>query len=508
MPLLPTDALRLTALELAQAIQQGDVTAHAVSEASLNTIEQHDEAVGAFLSLRREAALNEAAAVDAKVARGETLPLLAGVPIAIKDNISVSGSPATCASQMLANYVAPYDASVVHKLKHHGLPLIGKTNMDEFAMGSSTETSAFKLTHNPWNLNKVPGGSSGGSAACVSAGMLPLSLGSDTGGSVRQPASLCGLVGLKPTYGLVSRFGLVAYASSLDQISPFARTVQDCAALLQVIAGQDVNDMTSASAPKEVPNWLSLLQAPQASERLLGRKLRVGVVQQLNGEGMDAEVQANFQQVLATLQAHGAEISTVSIDAIKEALAAYYVIAPAECSSNLARFDGVRYGLSEREDVENVYHMFRKTRAKGFGKEVKRRILLGTFALSSGYYDAYYGKAQLTRKLLTQSFNKAFEQVDVLICPTSPTTAFDIGSKTDDPITMYLSDVATIPVNLAGIPAMSLPSGFDSQGLPMGVQLMAPRFGESALLCAAFDLQEALGLKNLVAPVAQAVTAS
>jgi aspartyl-tRNA(Asn)/glutamyl-tRNA(Gln) amidotransferase subunit A len=492
-----TPFLNQSALAVHQAIQSGETTAVSVLDATYVHIEAHEAQVGAFLSLTKDLAYDYATEVDKKVKAGEKLPLLAGVPIAVKDNISVQGAKTTCGSKILETYVAPYDATVVKQLKDRGMPIVGKTNLDEFAMGSSTENSAFQLTHNPWNLNKVPGGSSGGSAACVSAGMVSLSLGSDTGGSVRQPASLCGLVGLKPTYGLVSRFGLVAYASSLDQISPFGRSVADVAALLDVIAGHDANDMTSAQFKPETP-YLNSANPEALPQRLGGKKLKVGIIAELNGEGMDASVQQAFQQSVKLFEAQGAEVVTLSIGGIREMMAAYYIIAPAEASSNLARFDGIRYGVRTKEKVENVYDLFRKNRSEGFGAEVKRRILLGTFALSSGYYDAYYGKAQAARRLLVAEFEKAWQQVDVLICPTSPTTAFDIGAKTDDPITMYLSDVATIPINLAGIPALSLPCGFDENNLPIGLQIMAPKFAETTLLGVASLFEDAIGLKNLI----------
>jgi aspartyl-tRNA(Asn)/glutamyl-tRNA(Gln) amidotransferase subunit A len=488
-----------SALALASQIKQQHLSAEALLQACYDQIEAHEGDVGAFLSLNKDSAFEQAQAVDAKAKAGDALPLLAGVPIGIKDNLSVTGTKTTCASKMLANYVAPYDATVVKKLKTNGLPLLGKTNLDEFAMGSSTENSAFQLTKNPWDLERVPGGSSGGSAACVAAGMAPLALGSDTGGSVRLPASFCGLVGLKPTYGLVSRYGLVAYASSLDQVSPFARTVSDVAALLQVIAGVDEADMTSFSAPKVLPDYVASTSVEGFEAQCQGKPLRVGVIQELVDEAAtQPEVSEAFNQTLALLEQAGACVVPVSITAIKEAIAAYYIIAPAEASSNLARFDGVRYGHRTTEPVANVQEMYRKTRAEGFGTEVKRRIMLGTFALSSGYYDAYYGKAQATRQLLKQSFDKAFADVDVLICPTCPTTAFKLGEKTADPITMYLTDVATIPVNLVGIPAISVPAGFDKAGLPIGVQLMAPRWQEPRLLAVASHVERLVGLSNLL----------
>jgi aspartyl-tRNA(Asn)/glutamyl-tRNA(Gln) amidotransferase subunit A len=501
MPTSPTTASPLSALELAEAIRHGTTTATALVESQFQHIRSHDGDIRAFISLNEEQALETAAIVDAEVqaGRADALPLLAGVPIGIKDNLNVSGTRTTCASKMLETYVSPYDATVIQKVKAHHMPIMGKANMDEFAMGSSCEKSAFFPTANPWNTACVPGGSSGGSAACVASGMVPISLGSDTGGSVRQPASLCGIVGLKPTYGLVSRYGLVAFASSLDQVSPFARTVEDTAAILQIIAGRDGEDMTSSAAPETLPDYLHAASA-QGFEGFYGKTpLRVGVVQGFEGEGIQAGTQAAMHQAVQQFEAMGAQVKSISITGFKEAIAAYYIIATAEASSNLSRFDGVRYGLSERENVENVYDMFAKTRAKGFGSEVKRRILLGAFALSAGYYDAYYGKAQLARQVLAKSFDAAWQEVDVLICPTSPSVAFEMGAKNADPISMYLSDIATIPVNLVGIPAISVPCGFDEPtGLPIGLQIMAPRWQEDRLLAVSHAFQERCGIKNVV----------
>jgi aspartyl-tRNA(Asn)/glutamyl-tRNA(Gln) amidotransferase subunit A len=507
---IPMSTALPTALELASAIATGSQSACAILDEQFARIEAHDGQIQAFLSLNKEQAYATAQGVDDTVKAGNasTLPLLAGVPIAIKDNLNVTGTKTTCASKMLESYVSPYDATVISKIKAHHMPIVGKTNLDEFAMGSSCEKSAFHPSYNPWNTACVPGGSSGGSAACVSAGMVTLSLGSDTGGSVRQPASLCGIVGLKPTYGLVSRYGLVAFASSLDQVSPFARTVEDTAAILQVIAGKDAHDMTS-SAPSVLPDYVASAKNGSLASQLAGKRLRVGIVEGFEGEGIQAGTQKAVTEAIARFEGLGADIKRISLTGFKEAIAAYYIIATAEASSNLARFDGVRYGLSEREGVENVYDMFSKTRAKGFGAEVKRRILLGSFALSAGYYDAYYGKAQLARKVLAQSFNQAWQDVDVLICPTSPSVAFKLGEKNDDPISMYLSDVATIPANLVGIPALSLPCGFDeATGLPIGLQLMTPAWEEEKLLAIAFAFQEAVALKNLVPPAFQAMKAS
>jgi aspartyl-tRNA(Asn)/glutamyl-tRNA(Gln) amidotransferase subunit A len=477
----------LSALALHEAIQSGQKKATDVIQETYRRIDSVDGKIGAFNSLTRELAEAQAAEVDEKVQKGEVLPLLAGVPLAVKDNINVKNYPTTCSSKILEGYISPYDATVIERLKQHLVPLVGKTNLDEFAMGSSTENSAIKLTRNPWDLERVPGGSSGGSAAAVAAGTTLISLGSDTGGSVRQPAALCGLVGIKPTYGLVSRYGLVAFASSLDQISPFARNVKDAAALLQVIGGFDNRDSTSLKV--DVPDYLETIEKPVEG-------LRVGVISELKGEGMQPEVAESFQKAIETFQKLGATIVPVSIPSIQYAIAAYYIIATAEASSNLARFDGVRYGL--RVEGEDIYQTYCKTRAQGFGPEVKRRIMLGTFSLSSGYYDAYYGKAQKVRQVLRNEFEKAWAQVDVLICPTSPTTAFKIGEKADDPVSMYLSDIATIPVNLVGIPAMSIPCGFDRQNLPIGLQMMGPHLSEEKLFRVGQMFETATKLYNLL----------
>jgi aspartyl-tRNA(Asn)/glutamyl-tRNA(Gln) amidotransferase subunit A len=484
-----------SALALHGQIKTGETTAVSLVEESFKQIDAVDGQLHAFVSLTRDLALETAAETDRRAAAGETLPLLAGIPLAVKDNINVQGFPTTCSSRILEGYVSPYDATVTGKLKQHLMPILGKTNLDEFAMGSSTENSALGVTRNPWDLERVPGGSSGGSAAAVAGGEAWLSLGSDTGGSVRQPAALCGLVGLKPTYGLVSRYGLVAFASSLDQISPFSRNVTDAAALLQVISGFDNKDSTSLDIP--VPDYLAALEKPLDNAK---GKLRVGVIAELNGEGMQSDVAESFQKSIETFRAMGATIETISIPGIKHAIASYYILATAEASSNLARFDGVRYGL--RVDAENINAMYAKTRAQGFGPEVKRRIILGTFCLSSGYYDAYYGKAQQVRELLRREFQAAWKQVDVLICPTSPSTAFKIGEKANDPVSMYLSDIATIPVNLVGIPAISIPCGFDSQKLPIGLQIVGPHLSEERLLQLSRAFERETGLLNLSPQVA------
>jgi len=489
-------ALSYSALDLAAQIQAGSVTATAMVAASLAHIAAHDTQVGAFTACLQEQALATAAEVDKKAAAGQTLPLLAGVPLALKDNINLAGTETTCSSKILKGYISPFTATAIERVLANGIPIVGKTNLDEFAMGSSTENSAVQATRNPWDLTRVPGGSSGGSAAAVAAGMTPLSLGSDTGGSVRQPAALCGLVGVKPTYGLVSRYGLVAFGSSLDQISPFARTVRDAAALLQVTAGPDPMDSTGLH-DTVIPDYLAAIDA-QAPKGLAG--VRVGLIRELNGEGMQADVQEALAKTQALLTSLGASITEITLPSIAHAVPVYYIVATAEASSNLGRFDGVRYGLRVADNDTTLHQMYRKTRAEGFGPEVKRRIMLGTFCLSAGYVDAFYGKANQVRALMAHEFNQAFTQVDVLVCPTSPTTAFELGAKANDPVAMYLSDIATIPANLVGIPALSLPCGTDAQGLPIGMQLMGPRLSEANLFAVAHQLEQAYGWHNRIAP--------
>jgi aspartyl-tRNA(Asn)/glutamyl-tRNA(Gln) amidotransferase subunit A len=423
------------------------------------------------LAITADLALEAAKKVDAKIAAGESIGLLEGIPVAVKDNICMEGIPTTCGSKILENFIPSYESTVTRKLKEAGAVIVGKTNLDEFAMGSSTENSGYQLTANPWDLTRVPGGSSGGSAAAVASQECVVALGSDTGGSIRQPASFCGVVGLKPTYGLVSRFGLVAYASSLDQIGPFGRTVEDTAILLGAIAGYDPQDSTSLKV--EIPDYTQSLNTSLAG-------VRVGVIEETFGEGLDPVVAKSVNEAIERLKALGAEVSTISCPRFRYGLPAYYIIAPSEASANLARYDAVKYGI--REKADNLISMYRKTRAAGFGTEVKRRIMLGTYALSAGYYDAYYLKAQKVRTLIKQDFEAAFAKVDVLVSPTSPTTAFKAGEKTADPLGMYLSDLMTIPVNLAGLPGMSLPCGFDSQGLPIGLQLVSQVLREDILL--------------------------
>jgi aspartyl-tRNA(Asn)/glutamyl-tRNA(Gln) amidotransferase subunit A len=477
-----------TALSLSQAVQNQTVTAVSLVEKTFATLDATEPTLQAFNSTHQQLALEAAAAVDARAKAGDTLPLLAGVPIALKDNMHLTGTPTTCSSHILQGYMAPYNATVTQKLIDAGLPIVGKTNLDEFAMGSSTENSATRLTRNPWDTSRVPGGSSGGAAACVASGQVLLSLGSDTGGSVRQPAALCGIVGLKPTYGLVSRYGLVAFASSLDQISPFATDVNDAAALLQTIMGFDAQDSTSVPVPPDFDLMANLDKGVEG--------LNIGVITELlDSPGLQPDIKANMAQVISHYEALGAKIQRISIPSSQYAIAVYYILATAEASSNLARFDGVRFGL--REPANDLITMYRETRGQGFGPEVKRRIMLGTFALSSGYYDAYYGKAQKVQQLMRKEFADAFTQVDVLLGPTSPTTAFKFGEKASDPLSMYLSDIATIPVNLVGIPGISIPSGFDSQGLPIGLQLMGPHFSEPTLLRAAKAFETHTGLCRL-----------
>jgi aspartyl-tRNA(Asn)/glutamyl-tRNA(Gln) amidotransferase subunit A len=459
----------MTARDTAAAVRSGDGSAAEAVEAALAAIERRDGELHAFNTVMAEEARAAAAEVDRRVQAGEDPGPLAGVTIALKDNMCTRGIPTTCSSKILEHWRPPYDATVVERLRAAGAVVVGKTNLDEFAMGSSTENSAFGPTRNPHDPTKVPGGSSGGSAAAVASGMVPLALGSDTGGSIRQPAALCGVVGVKPTYGLVSRYGLVAFASSLDQIGPFAANVTDAALLTEVIAGHDPADSTSI--PRPAPGLVESLE-----EGVDG--LRVGVIRELM-DGIDADVAARVNAAADGLSAAGAKVTEASIPAAVYGLSAYYLIAPAEASSNLARYDGVRYGL--RVDGKDITEMYEQTRAAGFGPEVKRRIMLGTYALSAGYYDAYYGQAQRVRTLIIRDFEAAYQQFDVLLSPTSPTTAFAFGAKAENPLAMYLSDVCTIPSNLAGHPAASVPYGTGDDGMPVGVQVLAPALGEQVM---------------------------
>ena len=469
-----------TATEIAAGVRSGALSARVVLDAHLAAIDDRETDVHAFNLVLADRARDAADEIDRRVAAGDDPGPLAGVPIALKDNLCTRGVATTCSSKILDGWQPPYDATVVLRLAAAGAIAVGKTNLDEFAMGSSTENSAFGPTRNPHDPDRVPGGSSGGSAAAVAAGFAPISLGSDTGGSIRQPASLCGVVGVKPTYGLVSRYGLIAFASSLDQIGPFATTVADAALLLDVIAGHD--PMDSTSIPEPVPSYSATLDQGVAG-------LRVGLITELMGDGIAPDVAARVQQAAAALEAAGATVGEASIPAAAFGLSAYYLIAPAEASSNLARYDGVRYGL--RVDAPTTGEMMTATRTQGFGAEVKRRIMLGTYALSAGYYDAYYGKALKVRTLIIRDFAAAYEQFDLLLSPTSPTTAFRFGDKTTDPLSMYLNDICTIPTNLSGDAAVSVPFGTGDNGMPVGVQILAPALGEVPMLRAAAVLEAA-----------------
>ena len=483
---MATDLLNLSAYELAKMIEAREVSAREAAEAANARIEEVEDDVNSFVTTTPELAIERAERVDARMRNGG-VKLWEGVPIAVKDVLSTRGVRTTCGSKILENFEPLYDASA---LLNYGedMIVVGKANCDEFAMGSSTENSAYGPTRNPWRLDRVPGGSSGGSAAAVAAGEGWWSLGTDTGGSVRQPGALCGVVGLKPTYGRVSRYGLIAFASSLDQIGPMTRDVRDSALLLQAIAGHDPQDSTSANV--EVPDYLAELEGGVAG-------LRVGVVKELMGEGIETGPREVIESVARGLESAGAEVGEVSLPHFRYGLPAYYIIAPAEVSSNLARFDGVRYGL--RVPADGVHEMYRKTREEGFGDEAKRRIMLGTYALSSGYYDAYYAQAQKVRTRIIEDFRAAYARYDILVSPTAPSVAFGIGEKIDDPLAMYYQDLCTIPVNLAGIPAISIPGGL-SNGLPVGVQLMSDHFTETMLLRAARAAEEVADFEYTLKP--------
>ena len=475
-----TELHEMTAADLAFAVRTGQASAREVVDDHLARIEALDERVGGFLEVTAEGARAQADAVDAAKAAGNPIGPLAGVPIALKDVLCTRGVPTTCGSRILEGWRPPYDATVVSKLRDAGAVAVGKTNMDEFAMGSSCENSAYHPTRNPWDLDRVPGGSSGGSAAVVAARMVPVSLGTDTGGSIRQPAALCGLVGVKPTYGRVSRYGLVAFASSLDQVGPFARTVRDAALVLEAIWGHDPLDSTSIPTVAEPV-------LPVLDRGVEG--LRIGIVEELTDvDGIQPDVRDAVERAGSLLEKAGATVERVSVPSTVYGLSAYYLIAPAEASSNLARYDGVRYGL--RVDGPDVATMNAATREAGFGPEVKRRIMLGTYALSAGYYDAYYGQAQKVRTLIIRDFDRAYERFDALLSPTSPTSAFRLGEKVDDPLTMYLNDVCTIPTSLAGAAGMSVPAGLDDAGLPLGVQVLAPALGERVMFRVAKVLED------------------
>lgn len=469
----------LTLTEALDGLRRADFTSVELTHALIERIHALDGKVRAFLTVTEERALADAASADERRARGEDAPLL-GVPLAVKDVLSTAGVRTTAGSRILENYVPPFTATAVQRLLDAGMVLLGKTNTDEFAMGSSTENSGYFVTHNPWNLDRVPGGSSGGSAAAVAAQMAPVALGTDTGGSVRLPASFCGIVGVKPSYGRISRYGLIAYGSSLDQIGVFARSVEDAARVLQVMAGHDPLDSTSLPAP--VPEYSAALTGEIAG-------LRVGIPREYFIEGLSPEVEQAVRAAIGQLEMLGATIVPISLPNTDKALPVYYLVATAEASANLSRFDGVRYGYSARAD--SIFENYRRSRGQGFGPEVKRRIMLGAYALSAGYYDAYYLKAQQVRTLIKQDFERAFADVDVIACPVAPTTAFRIGEKTDDPLAMYLSDVFTITLNLAGMCGISVPCGFDGEGLPVGLQLIGPHLGEETILRVAHAYEQA-----------------
>ncbi len=475
-----------SASAIAESLSKGESSAVEVAQEHLDRIAAVDGDVHAFLYIDTEGALAQAADIDKRRAAGERLPALAGVPLALKDVMTQQGIPTTCGSKMLEGWRPPYDSTVVTKLKANGVVILGKTNMDEFAMGSSTENSAYGPTHNPWDLTRIPGGSGGGSAASLAAFEAPLAIGTDTGGSIRQPAAVTGTVGVKPTYGAVSRYGLVAFSSSLDQAGPCARNVLDTALLHEAIAGYDPKDSTSINAP--------VGKMVEAAKKLDVKGMKIGIVKELSGDGYQAGVKTRFNEAIEALVSAGAEIVEVSAPNFEYALAAYYLIAPSECSSNLARFDSMRYGIRVGDNGERgAEEVMRMTRELGFGKEVKRRIILGTYALSSGYYDAYYGSAQKVRTLIKQDFDAAFAKADVLVSPTCPTTAFKIGEKADDPLAMYLNDIATIPVNMAGIGGMSLPCGLaEEDGLPVGFQIMSPAMKDELMYQVGGTLEAAL----------------
>ena len=470
----------LTAHELHEKLKQGEITSVELTKSVFDRIRSVEEKIKAYITLTEELAMEQATKADELFKKGDELPPLTGIPFAIKDLICAKGVLTTCASKILGNFVSPYDATVMQRLHNHHIVMVGKTNMDEFAMGSSTENSSYFNTKNPWNLATAPGGSSGGSAAAIAADEAICALGSDTGGSIRQPAALCGVVGMKPTYGRVSRYGLVAFASSLDQIGPITKDVTDCALVMNAICGHDAMDSTSADVP--VPDFTRSL-----INDVKGMKL--GIPKEYFIEGMDAEVEKSVRDAASLLESLGAETVEVSLPHTEYAVATYYIIAPAEASANLARYDGVRYGF-RAEGASDLFDMYKKSRSQGFGNEVKRRIMLGTYALSSGYYDAYYLKAQKVRTLIKEDFDKVFSDVDVVVTPTSPSSAFKIGEKVDDPLQMYLSDIFTISCNLAGLGGISIPCGFGSDGLPIGLQILGPPFAEEKLLQVAYTFEQ------------------
>ncbi len=473
---------KLTAHALRDMIKNKEIKSSEATESVLGRIGEVEGKVESYITVLDEKAMEDAKAIDEKIAKGEPLGALAGVPVAIKDNMCTKGVLTTCASKMLYNFKPPYNATVVEKLNAAGCVTLGKVNMDEFAMGSSTENSYFKKTKNPYDLTKVPGGSSGGSAACVAADEAPFSLGSDTGGSIRQPASFCGCVGLKPTYGSVSRYGLIAFASSLDQIGPLTKDVKDAAMVMDVIAGYDEKDSTSVN-----------IKHPNYEASLTGdiKGLKIGIPEEYIGEGIDSEVSSAIYAAVENMKSLGATSEAMNLPLNEYALPAYYIISSAEASSNLARFDGVKYGYRAKE-FDDLIDLYRQSRSEGFGKEVQRRIMIGTYALSSGYYDAYFKKAQQVRTMIMNDFHRAFEKYDVLVTPTSPTTAFGLGEKTTDPMQMYLGDICTVSINIGGLPAIVIPCGYDKNGLPIGVQIIGKPFGEATILNAAYALEKTI----------------
>ncbi len=484
------DITNLTVHELKEKLDKKEITISEINKAYVERIKEKEPEVNAFVTVLADDALKKAQEVEEKVNNGEIKTPLAGIPIGIKDNICTKGVKTTCSSKMLENFTSPYDATVMEKINSENLITLGKLNMDEFAMGASTEYSAFKKTCNPWDLNKVPGGSSGGSAAAVAAGLVPWALGSDTGGSVRQPASFCGVVGLKPTYGLISRYGLVAFASSLDQIGPITKDVKDSAMLLNIIAGHDEKDTTSLNVEKK--DYTKALKNDV-------KGLRIGIPKEYFGEGINKEVKEALEKAVEEYKAMGAIVEECSIPIAEYALATYYIIACAEASSNLGRFDGIRYGY-RTSNFKNLRDIFINSRTEGFGKEVKRRIILGTYVLSSGYYDAYYKKAQQVRTLVKKEFDKAFEKYDILITPTAPTVAFDIGQRSNNPLEMYLADICTVSINIAGLPGISIPCGVNSNGMPIGMQIVGKHFAEETILNAAYTYEQKVKFRDNYKP--------
>lgn len=484
------DITKLTVHELQDMLKRKEISITDITKAYVDNIEKRDEDIHSFVTVLKEEALENAEEVEKKVKSGEISSDLAGLPIGIKDNICTKGVKTTCSSKMLENFVSPYDATVMEKIRSENMINLGKLNMDEFAMGASTEYSYFGVTRNPWNLNKVSGGSSGGSAAAVAANLVPWALGSDTGGSIRQPAAFCGVVGLKPTYGLVSRYGLVAFASSFDQIGPITKDVRDSAILLNILTGYDEKDSTSINKEK-------IDYTRELKEDINGMK--IGVPKEFFGEGINSEVKESLEKAIETYRQMGAEVEEFSLNIAEYALATYYIIACAEASSNLGRFDGIRYGYRAKE-YKNLKELYRNSRSEGFGEEVKRRIILGTYVLSSGYYDAYYKKAQKVRTFVMKEFDRAFEKYDVILTPSSPTVAFDIGTRSNNPLEMYLADICTVSVNIAGLPGISIPCGLNSEGMPIGMQLIGNKFEEGKILNMAYAFEKVTKFREKYQP--------